>query len=251
MKNQYFGDIGDYSKFVLISQLLRSGLKLGLNWYLTKNDGKTDGKHIDYLNKQDYYNSDTELCDFLKKSINEDSRNIAETRSFERFKDIKFYEDLLDIEDISGRTPVGRNVRVRRREDWFSSSLMELSDVDIIFCDPDNGIASQKMKLTGKNSVKFVFLDEIEKMIDAGFSLVVYNHRDRSKEEYYLERIRNSYKGENDIKTRIIRFNRYSVRDYILLIQKDHQEKLEASIDEFLNDERWNKQFKEIKNARI
>lgn len=199
----------------------------------------------------EYYNSDPELCDFLKKSINEDSRNIAGMRSFERFKDIKFYEDLLDIEDITGRTPEGRNERVRRRKDWFSSSLMELSDVDIIFCDPDNGIASQKMKLTGKNSVKFVFQYEIERMIDTGFSLVIYNHRDRSKEEYYLEKIMNAYKDEHVIKTRVIRFNRYSVRDYIFLIQKDHQEKMEASIYEFLNDDRWNKQFKEINNARI
>lgn len=251
MKNQYFGDIGDYSKFGLISHLLESGLKIGLNWYLTKNDNKTDGIHIKYLNKPEYYNSDPELCDFLKKSINEDSRNIAEVRSFERFKEIKLYEDLLDIEDISGRTPEGRKARIGKREDWFSSSLMELADVDIIFCDPDNGIASQKMKPTGKKSVKFVFLEEIERMIDAGFSLVIYNHRDRSKEEYYLDKLRNAYSGDHDIKTRVIRFNRYSVRDYIFLIQKGHQEKMEASIDEFLNDDRWNKQFKEINNARI
>ena len=250
MKNQYFADIGDYSKFALISTMLPTGLKIGLNWYLTQNDEKTDGKYIEYLDKPEYHESDPELCAFLKQTINHNLRDVSEIKKFKRFSNVIFYEELLDIQNISARTVEGRNERIKNREDWFSKSLMQLSDRDLVFCDPDNGIATNKMKTAIKNSIKYITLSEIERMIDAGFSLVIYNHRDRSKEENYLEKIRNSYCGTHAIKTRVIRFHRYSVRDYVFLIQQRHQQVIESSIDKILSDKNWNKHFKEI-NLKI
>lgn len=246
MKNQYFGDIGDFSKFLLISALIPTGLKIGLNWYLTKDDGKTDGRHIDYLNKEEFLKSDSELCQFLKGSIEKGRRNIHEARAFPRFSQIRFFEDLLDLDEISSRTPQGRQERIHRREEWFSKSLMQLSDRDLIFCDPDNGIAARKMKPTLKTSVKHIFQNEIEDMLDAGFSLVLYNHRDRQPEAAYLEKLRNIHTKENTIETRIIRFSRYSVRDYIFLIQRDHQESVGFVLDRFLGEGKWKSQFREV-----
>lgn len=49
MKNQYVGDIGDYGKYSLLRAFAEEGVKVGVNWYLTDNDGSNDGKFVDYL----------------------------------------------------------------------------------------------------------------------------------------------------------------------------------------------------------
>lgn len=42
MKNQYIGDIGDYGKYGMLRYLEKSGIKIGVNWYLTENDDSND-----------------------------------------------------------------------------------------------------------------------------------------------------------------------------------------------------------------
>ena len=54
MKNQYVGDIGDYSKLGMLIALSQAGFSIGINWYLTPDEPKhsktvTDGKYIQYL----------------------------------------------------------------------------------------------------------------------------------------------------------------------------------------------------------
>ena len=52
MKNQYVGDIGDYGKYALLRTLIAKEYSMGVNWYLTPDDGNTDGKYTDYLKKE-------------------------------------------------------------------------------------------------------------------------------------------------------------------------------------------------------
>ena len=54
MKNQYFGDIGDYGKYGLLKFLGERDVKIAVNWYLTKNDQNKsgDGGFIDYLKEK-------------------------------------------------------------------------------------------------------------------------------------------------------------------------------------------------------
>lgn len=50
MKNQYIGDIGDYGKYGLLRFLSEHGIKIGVNWYLSKNDEIViDGNINNYL----------------------------------------------------------------------------------------------------------------------------------------------------------------------------------------------------------
>jgi len=66
MKNQYIGDIGDYGKYGLLRFLAQRGLRIGVNWYLTENDDSSDGKFVDYLNKEELRSADPTLFDFLR-----------------------------------------------------------------------------------------------------------------------------------------------------------------------------------------
>ena len=51
MQDRYAGDIGDFMKFGLLRALAdESGLRLGVNWYLTGDEShNADGKHVTYL----------------------------------------------------------------------------------------------------------------------------------------------------------------------------------------------------------
>ncbi len=247
MKNQYFGDVGDFGKYGLLSALLKGPITLGVNWYLTKDDTQTDGKYTEYLNKSEFASCDQELHKFLNDCVTEDRRNVGEIKKLERFKNVLFYDAILDIERISGLSESGRIARKRVRETWFKSSIEDLSGYDLIFCDPDNGIETKSLSRTGKDSVKYVYISEIERMVDSGFSLIIYNHRDRSPDDLYKSRIREFYQSvSNKTKMRVLRFNRYSVRDYIVLMQREQLEVIDHQLDEFLCNDKWKRHFEEI-----
>ena len=72
MKNQYFGDIGDYGKYGLLKFLGDYGVKVAVNWYLTKDDENKpgDGKYTKYLEKKDEYSKyDPDLFATLKEMV--------------------------------------------------------------------------------------------------------------------------------------------------------------------------------------
>lgn len=247
MKNKYFGDVGDFGKYGLLSMVLETGLRLGINWYLTEDDNSTDGKYVEYLNNIDFINCDHELHGFLRKCILDNNRGIKKLRNLPRFNQTPAYEDVLKIDDIKALSEAGRKLRERHRINWFEKSISELNGCDIIFCDPDNGIETKSLSKTRKDSVKYVYINEIEEMVNRGHSVIIYNHRDRSKESDYMIRFKEVHRCVMD-KTdlRIIRFNRYSVRDYLFFIQNEHKIIINKQIEHFLNNHSWNKLFCEL-----
>ena len=44
MKNQYVGDIGDFGKYSMLRAFIDAGIKVGVNWYLTEDDGSNGVK---------------------------------------------------------------------------------------------------------------------------------------------------------------------------------------------------------------
>ena len=48
MKVQYFGDVNDYRKYILLRRI-SSELKIGVCWMLTPDDGRPDGANRGYL----------------------------------------------------------------------------------------------------------------------------------------------------------------------------------------------------------
>ena len=81
MKNQYVGDIGDYGKYGLLRFLANHGVKIGVNWYLTENDGSADGRFTGYLKQPVEKIYDPELFDVLREY------------AFQQDKTIKMIED--------------------------------------------------------------------------------------------------------------------------------------------------------------
>ena len=247
MKNQYFGDVGDFGKYGLLTELASGPLKLGVNWYLTMDDTKSDGKHTNYFEKPEFILCDQELHDFLKGSVIDDRRNVNEISKLTRFDHVSFYNEILNVEDIPSHSASGRRAREKRREEWFESSLKKLHGCNLIFCDPDNGIETRSLSKTGKNSVKYIFAYEINTMIENGFSLAIYNHKNRKPDFEYINRIREiCINTPRRLKMKVLRYNRWGVRDYIVLMQQDHSDLIEQQLDAFLASGSWSKHFTEI-----
>lgn len=98
MQNRYVADIGDYGKYGMLRYIVRTNLILGVNWYLTPDeDGNEDGKHISYLNKDDYLECDKELYNILKEIIIQNRRNIDNIQQLDIFSNnTLFYKEILD-----------------------------------------------------------------------------------------------------------------------------------------------------------
>jgi len=232
----------------MLSYFILSDLNLGINWYLTDNDNGKDGKYTDYFDKSDYTSCDKELLRFLHNCIIDNRRSVDELKNYNVFKGTSMYDKVLRVDDIEALSHLGREARLRERRDWFFNSLETLSDCDLIFCDPDNGIESSKLTYTKAISVKYVYIDEIKQMVNRGKTVICYNHRDRNTKEDYIARFKEIHTQlGDDIKLRILEFKKYSVRNYVFFIQEKHLETVEKQIDNILCDRNWKKFFSEVK----
>ncbi len=75
VKNQYAGTIGDYGKYGLLRALCRDGgLRLGMAWWMSEDDGSDSGGRIGYLEQRDpaLRDCDPELFDALARMVTGD-----------------------------------------------------------------------------------------------------------------------------------------------------------------------------------
>ena len=106
MQNKYVGDMGDFGKFGLLRWLCgmredvaSDGLgrpKLGVVWYLNKNDDRNDGKIRDYLEdlSSTFYLCDIDLFAALKQTLQPEHRSINFLRKSEFIlPGAKFYRE--------------------------------------------------------------------------------------------------------------------------------------------------------------
>ena len=238
MKNQYFGDVGDFGKYGLLSAILKSGLTLGINWYLTPDElEKTDGKYIEYLNSiPEYDRCDPELYQFLQNKVSANKRDVEQIKELPRFTNVPTYNEILDVSTVKVQH------RLSMRRGWFQESIQMLRGCNAIFMDPDNGIEVKSALVTNRKSSKYVLHSEIEQLYSYGKSLIVYNHRDRSKESDYFKRIYCLRDLLENAQIIVLRFKRFSVRDYIFILQERHQDKIEKTIHHFL-ESNWGRLF--------
>jgi hypothetical protein len=163
MQDIYAFDVGDYGKLGLLRHLMAHDLSLGVMWWKTElGSPGLDGKHLTYLQDRAYRQCDPELWDAMSACVSEGLRSIDALESLFP-EETSFFADVI---------PADSN----RRLLWFDKSLVSTRNADVVFCDPDNGIA-----FTGTSrSQRHVSLSELQKLYGAGHSLVVYHHLNRS-----------------------------------------------------------------------
>lgn len=226
MKNQYIGDIGDYGKYGLLRFLRDSGVKIGVNWYLTPKDGRTDGCHTEYLGIEAMRQYDIELFEAMKNLAPLKKKHIGMVESSGVLDGITFYKDEMDFDSSPSR------IRGEKRADWHRRALTALSGCELVFADPDNGLIDRKPSTKGAQ--KYILPEEIECYFKRGQQVVYYQHRPRINGANWEAFKRRILMKIPEARLLAVSFNRWSCRTYIFVLHENEYARYEKLISSFL-----------------
>jgi hypothetical protein len=173
VKNQYFGDVGDYVKYAVLRRIETLGLRVGVNWMLTPNDDSRDGRRREYLGFPEANRPlDPRLFDALRSW---DEAGLRDVRAIERsgLLGAAFFPEYIE-DDASARTLT------------MERAALRMQGVDVVFLDPDNGLQIKSCRYGAARSSKFVFWSELKTLWERGHSIVVYQHLARVNGPVYF-----------------------------------------------------------------
>ena len=175
MQDRFVGDVGDFGKYGLLRALTgihpeaEPRLSLGVVWYVPSGTvgSHTDGKHTGYLQKPDLYRGcDPDLFDRLGK-ITSAERKLGTVQE----------SDVLGNTTTFFGDPIPPDPN--RREQWVTRALHTVETNDIVFLDPDNGLAPPSASQT---SPQHAYLSEVERFVERGQTVIIYHHLGRTWE---------------------------------------------------------------------
>ena len=242
MQNRYVGDVGDFGKYALLNALASSGLRLGILWYLNEfEESNSDGKFISF----DHLRSlDSQLWEKLKL-IRTVKRQLSQIHSGGIVPaDTAFFDKALPRPKRPCYTPDERNSEQKLRAKWFEHAVKAMSAAQLVFLDPDNGIAPNGLRTHSTRACKYAFECEVNTLVASGRSVIVYQHQNRSgtlkqQVERSMQRFANVAKGAF-----AITFHAYAVRAYIILpANNTHKDLLSSCCVRFLKKD-WNRVFR-------
>jgi len=181
MQNRYVGDIGDYVKVAILRQLA-AGKRLGVAWWLVPDEGhNNDGGHREYSRRPtEWRHFDPEPFDELSRINQQRERTVAAL-------------ELHIPNAVCVRTYVPCQIqpwsqRPTARRDWLQNMKLQFKKCDLVFLDPDNGIAPNGLKSTHKRAGKSVFINDIKELKESNQAMVIYHHHSMRKGGHDAER---------------------------------------------------------------
>ena len=238
MQNRYTGDIGDFSKLGLLRALRAEGLSIGLNWYLTPDESHNgDGRHVGYLEKDEFRACDEKLWLELKDIV-ETGRRKARYLESDRILKAAFFSECLDF---TGKPKPERNAF---RAKWYRKSLAAMAGMDVVCVDPDNGLIVPSAAGRPKEN-KYVLPDELAGYYSQGSSVVYYQHKARRKNDFYIRQHDELVHGGDfpDATGLALKFVTTSQRYYMFIIQPRHRATIEKAVNQMLSTA-WGEHFR-------
>jgi hypothetical protein len=192
MQDRYAGDIGDFLKLGLLRALSCAaaglpGLRVGVVWYLVPDESHNqDGRHVAYLDTSRPLSDrlrrcDPDLYDRLARLVASGARSVeALEGSGVLPENSRTAPEVLSFASIGATSASGRIARVARRAAWLESAVSATAGCDVVFLDPDNGIAAEGARPHLLPAIKYAFAQELLPFLDREQSVIVYQHADRS-----------------------------------------------------------------------
>ena len=177
MQDRYVGDVGDFAKYGLL-RAIGGTRSLGVAWYLHPDAGRPgDGRYTEYLKRrEEWRHLDCELFDILKKIVALNERSVAAVQERRILGNAKFADQRLCIDRVPLRCREGW------RRKWFDGVKETLSNCDLVFADPDNGLFSdERFRPTQKRSAKSIPLYEAKALAEKDRPVVIYHHNTMRK----------------------------------------------------------------------
>lgn len=244
MQDRYAGDVGDFGKFALLRYLFANGsYRIGVIWYLFPNEShNNDGGHIGYAHERRFLDCDNDLGESLQKVL-AGKRSVAslEKAGVLPAKTV-YFSELLDFHiRHPSQTHEDKGARENGRIDWLTNANQRVSDCNVLFLDPDNGLQiASCQKMNQMKSGKFAYYSEISVLAKDKQACVIYHH---------LNRHRKHGTHSNQIRTRVcelreyinpsgrifaLRFQPYSPRAYFILTNIQKEGFVKKRISDFL-----------------
>jgi hypothetical protein len=241
MQDRYSGDVGDFGKFSLLRYLFDSSHhKIGVVWYLFPDESHNDdGGHIDYLGHRDFLNRDKSLCEKLSTVVHGD-RSVSALEKAELLPaNTVYFSEPLDFHlRFPSQTQKDRQEREEKRAQWFSKAVLAISNCNIAFLDPDNGLQIPSCSKTSQlKSGKFVYYSEISVLAKNMAVTVIYHHLGRKGTHGTQISTRAAELRRHIDPTRTIfalRYRPYSPRVYFIAAAKPEDTGLKEKLLSFL-----------------
>jgi hypothetical protein len=244
MQDLYAFDTGDFGKLGLLRVLMRHalGARLGIIWYATQLGARGgDGKHTTYLDTKlakpssrrarEYRACDPVLYDtFRNHLVGSGSRSIAALEKLGLLPSTTRF--------VSDHVPAS----LEPRKSWFEKARSKVADCDLVFCDPDNGLATSTTEESSP-SRRHMLWSEIQELRSKGHTLVLYHHLNREKGGHVVQtqrRLDALLRGASSPAWGV-QYRRGSGRVFFVLPQPQHVATVEAAIYELAQSE-WVKQ---------
>ena len=252
MQNRYTCDVGDFAKYGLMRSFNQAGFKTALAWYLFPDEGhNSDGKHIDYIGRDDFIRCDPQLHDKMKTMISKENRHIS---AIEKSKilgaDTLFHSDKLDFKDLPRlQSKAGMEQRKARREKWLFDCLAKTEGAELVFFDPDNGFEISSTKALGDKGPKFLYWSDLYNFTQREQSLVIYNHAGRQGTVYdqiasRLSEIRKHIPyGKNAV---AMLWRKFSVRYFFVIPTNEMKDRVLSACREMLDGPWGQRKFFEL-----
>lgn len=244
MQNRYSADVGDFGKFGLLRHLVAGkSYILGINWYLFPDEGHNeDGKFVCYLNKPCFERCDTELHNKLKTVV-ETNRSVYELEKIGIFdhKTIFFSDNVDFYSDFPKNTKEHKNKRLMLRKEWSMRASKILSNANVLFLDPDNGLQVPSCKsLSQKKSGKFAYFEEIKNQHQDKDFTVIYHHLNRHKNhgshtqqiQDRAEQLKSKINTEHIVFA--VRYRPFSPRAFFIITTPKNEKEIESKLKSFL-----------------
>lgn len=245
MRNVWVGDKGDFGKYGMIRKVCRllesseQYHRLGVVWCYNQ-DGGHPHRRIFGQGPQDnrIRYLDNSLYDFIQQFVqpNGPPRTVAAVQNRMILPTSTYFG--LD----QGHTYLSVASRTRaRRAEWTRQAIYEMRNVDIVFLDPDTGIAPPKEAeneveafLHGRphrRSEKHLYLDELLRFRNAGKSLIIYQDARRQSIRYRLKWLTRCLEKAH-IERNAIRVFHWPDRFFVCIVHPEH-DFLHTALNEF------------------
>jgi hypothetical protein len=215
MQNRYTGDVGDFGKFALLSALSGTDLTLGVMWYLNEaEEANSDGRFTKYEQLRP-------CADVLYAKLSLILQNPTRCLSAVEAGQILpsrtlFYREPLPFSNKLCLTAASRAQQMQCREAWFMKGFQQLSNAELVFLDPDNGVAGKKVKKFSRKGVKYAFFDETTDWLKRNQSVIVYQHQKRQPLQLQVSEQLKAFERHGHHGW-ALSFHRQSVRIYFIL----------------------------------
>ena len=239
MRDSYVADIGDFGKYALLNALAGNDLRLGVLWCRNSlAEATQDGRFTVY---PELRTCDPDLYDRLAQLLKNKQRTLSQVENNDILpRSTLFYGSAIPAPTAPCFSEAGRDAQTRLRAAWFEEAFTRLAEVDLVFLDPDNGLAPSRCKKHLRSGVKYIFEDELAEFVKRGQSVVLYQHQQRrSLSEQVSEQRKILAAGEP---CHAVSFHRRAVRIYYILPAANHQARIFHRLTRFLSGA-WGEHF--------